>query len=263
MSMDLQRELKRMADAGEAAASPVDAGPLRAAARRRRTVRAVATLTGSAGAVAAVAVAGSALLPSQTSVTPADVGPSPSADAITVLSVTASHGFACGQPAPEILDPEGDGDLHLEVRGGPAAASGPALPPLDGVSAPFDTPIVVDSTVVNGTDVDLAIKLPAHPSFRAFAVQDGVVVGTLTPAAPLDGLPDRELSLPGGSSLTETSDGDWLRVCSPGGTPAPLGPGTYELFIEQPVWGSSSASASGPAARIASGPHDLTILPSP
>jgi hypothetical protein len=262
MSTDLQRELKRMADAGEAAASQVDAGPLRAAARRRRSVRAVATLTAGAGAVAAVAVAGSALISPQT-LTPADVGSSPSADAPTVMSVTASDGFACGQPAPKILDPEGDEDLHLEVSGGPAAAAGPALPPLDGVSAPSDTPIAIESTIVNGTDVDLDITLPAHPSFRGFAVQDGVVVGTLTPATPVDRLPDREVPLPGGSDLRERSASDWLLACSPANSPSPLGPGVYQLFIEQPVWGATSISASGPTARIASGPHSVTILPPP
>lgn len=279
MSIDLERALSAMAAQAESAARPVDVGRVLTRMQRRRTARTVATSAAGVAAAGAVAVAGTTLAQTRRPAPPVAT-PSPS-PVSSWSAVTASGAFVCGQPAPTVVDPEGEADLHLRVGlGVPDIGLDPSLEVPPGVTVlPFsDTPLIT-VTLANGTDTDLTATVTAADAVSVWLLRDGEVVGRGA-TSPASG--DVTLDVPaGGDSIPPVTGnelptfGHWEGSVSMEACDGSLLPdGVYDLVVEQHLGelrgpgGASAASAltvvSAPwPVMLAGGSRGATQEPTP
>ncbi|MCU1430977.1 MAG: hypothetical protein JWP95_82 [Actinotalea sp.] len=275
MKIDLSEAMHDAASTSTALRSPIAAGPVMQRIRRRRAL--VTTGRSAVGVAAAGAVTfgaiqvsggrGEAPVPPATPT--ASATPTPSG---SFAAVTASGPFVCGAPVPTILDPAGDADLHFDPLvalapvGGTSA--GPSVTtPLGGFALPPDAPFVYDAALVNGTAADVSATVRVSLPVNVWVAQDGVVVGTHVrgPGSAVDeGV--QELTAPAGSTVSQISPSPsagtvLLSACEPGDTAVggSLRPGTYDLYLEEPLPTEDVPEANGPRITVVGGPYRVTV----
>ncbi len=241
--IDLTQALGSAAHAATATRPTMAAGPVLQRIHRRRAVRIATESTVGVAAAGAVAFAGVQLAGRDEPVPPATPTPSqtptPSPTATSAPLVTTADPLGCGLPVPDLEDPAGDGDVHLDLQPGTFTL-------VDG------SPVDLALSLVNGSAVDAG---PTGPGPRVLLARDGVVVGGLTAATTV------AAGQPLDAGAVVTASGSWTAAACDGGDlgAAGLAPGAYDLYGAWALGGDAAADGGAVEGIVVGGPWAVTV----
>jgi len=190
-------------------------------------------------------------------------------------AVYAEDPFYCGMPVPEIFDPAGDAELHLEPTIGRVRVAEDdtllipsTVDPLDGAVLGQGDWWELDAVLVNGSGQVLDGALPGHHEPQLLVVVDGDVAGTLSYSVTMDARSPVPLTMRPDDRASSSIFGV-IAMCGRSWPDVRVLPGgEYEVYVTQDVYaaalpaGADPLGASLDASRwvtLVGGPYTVTL----